>query len=139
MFVSDELAHYETVLAEAFSSYEPIPRAGKRGRPAKPMRVIDPNLKYATVKKTRKKGRVVKVDRTVVFGDAASIARHLADSPGNLINTSYVERSNLNWRLWDAHLSRKALTFAKAHRWLEAKLAVNVVWYNFVRPHGSLV
>jgi hypothetical protein len=81
---------------------------------------------------------VVKVERTVVFGDEAAIAAHLAASPGTLINTVYVERSNLNWRLWDAHLARKSVTFAKAVRWLEAKLAICVIWYNFVRPHGSL-
>ena len=66
------------------------------------------------VKKTRKKRRALNVARAAVFGDAASIARHLADSRGNPINASYVERGNLNWRLWDARLTRKALTFAKA-------------------------
>jgi hypothetical protein len=126
------------VLEEIFSHYEPVPRTGKRGRPANPIRVLNKDLMYATVKKSRKKGRVVKLERTIVFGDEADIAAHLAASPGTLINTAYVERSNLNWRLWDAHLARKSVTFAKAIRWLEAKLAICVIWYNFVRPHSSL-
>ena len=55
LFVTDELAHYKTVLEEAFSHYEPIPRTGKRGRPANPVRVIDPDLKHSTVKNPERK------------------------------------------------------------------------------------
>jgi hypothetical protein len=116
LFVSDELPHYKTVLEETFSHYEPVPRTGKPGRPAKPVRTLNADLMYATVKKIRKKDCVVKLERTMVFGDEASIADHLAASPSNLINTAYVERSNLNWRIWDAHLTRKSVTFAKALR-----------------------
>jgi hypothetical protein len=81
---------------------------------------------------------VVKGERAAVFGDEAAIANRLAASPGNLINTSYIGRANLNWRLWDARLRRKSLTFAKALRWLEAKMAICVVWRNFIRRHSSL-
>ncbi|MDR1112027.1 MAG: hypothetical protein LBP92_15365 [Deltaproteobacteria bacterium] len=62
LFVSDELQHYATVLEEAYSHEEPIPLTGKRGRPANPKKVIDGDLDYATVKKMRKKGSIVKVD-----------------------------------------------------------------------------
>ena len=55
-----------------------------------------------------------------------------------MINTSYVERSNLNWRLWDAHLTRKTVMFAKSFRWLKAKFAICVGFYNFIRPHETL-
>jgi hypothetical protein len=62
----------------------------------------------------------------------------LADSPSNTINTSFIERSNGPWRLWDAHLARKSPLFAKSIRWLKAKLAICVATYNFIRPHGAL-
>jgi IS1 family transposase len=65
LFVSDELAHYESVLEELFSHDEPVPRTGKRGRPPNPVRVVEPDPLYATMKKTRKKGRMVKVDQYV--------------------------------------------------------------------------
>jgi hypothetical protein len=137
LFVSDELAHYATVLEEMYSRFEPVPRTGKRGCPANPKRVVDSDLDYATVKKTRQKGRIVKVERTVVFGTEESVQRRLESSPSKTINTSYIERSNLDWRLWDAHLARKTSTFAKSSRWLKAKLSICFFWYNFVRPHSS--
>jgi len=56
----------------------------------------------------------------------------------NRDNTSYVERSNLNWRMWDAHYTRKSLMFAKSFRWLKAKFANCVGFYNFIRPHETL-
>jgi hypothetical protein len=46
----------------------------------------------------------------------------LAESPSQTINTAYIERSNLDWRLWDAHLTRKAPTVARSMRWLRAKI-----------------
>ena len=54
------------------------------------------------------------------------------------INTSYVERSNLNWRMWDAHLTRKSLMYAKSIRWLRAKFSICVAFYNLIRPHETL-
>jgi len=53
-----------------------------------------------------------------------NIEKRLEELTGNTINTSYVERSNLNWRIWDAHLTRKSLMFAKSFRWLKAKFAI---------------
>jgi IS1 family transposase len=138
LFVSDELAHYATSLEDTHSCLEPVPRAGKRGRPANPKKVVDSGLDYATVKKTRQKGHIVKVERAVVFGTEESVKNRLESSPSKTINTSYIERGNLDWRLWDAHLARKTSTFAKSSRWLKAKLSICIFWRNFVRPHSSL-
>ena len=95
-------------------------------------------MDYATVHKTRERGRIVKVETKVVFGSKERIEKKLTELPGNKINTSYVERSNLNWRLWDAHLTRKTVMFAKSFRWLKAKFAICVGFYNFIRPHETL-
>lgn len=138
LFVSDELPHYADGLKEMFHELvEPEP-TGRPGRPRKAERIIDEDLDYATVHKTRNKGRVVKVERKVVYGTLERIEKKLQELPGNTINTSFVERSNLNWRLWDAHLTRKGLTFAKSGRWLKAKFAICVSFYNFIRPHETL-
>jgi len=53
LFSSDELPHYETVLAGCYSTVIPVASTGKRGRPKKAIVQIDPELKYATVHKTR--------------------------------------------------------------------------------------
>ena len=68
LFVSDELAHYGTVLAELFHELVPAVPTGKRGRPHNPKRVVDADLDYATVHKTRQGAKVVKVECKVVHG-----------------------------------------------------------------------
>jgi hypothetical protein len=40
--------------------------------------------------------------------------------------------------MWDAHLTRKSLMFAKSFRWLKAKFAICIGFYNFIRPHETL-
>jgi len=138
LFVSDELVHYASILKEQYSSTVPSPPTGKPGRPKKARLVIDPNLLYATVHKTRVNGVVTKIEKRVVYGTIEEITKKLDVSPSNTINTSYIERSNANWRLWDARLTRKCFTFAKSLQYLEAKLAKSIMFYNFIKPHGTL-
>jgi IS1 family transposase len=138
LFTSDELPHYADGLKELFHKLVAQEPTGQPGRPRSPEKIIDENLDYATVHKTRDKGRIVKVETKVIFGSSARIKKRLEQLPGNKINTSYVERSNLNWRIWDAHLTRKSLMFAKSLRWLKAKFAICIGFYNFIRPHETL-
>ena len=138
LFTSDELPHYKDGLRELFHQLMLSEPTGRRGRPRRPEKIIDKDLDYATVHKTRERGRVVKVETKVVFGSKKRIEKKLTELPSNTINTSYVERSNLNWRLWDAHLTRKSLLFAKSFRWLKAKFSICVGFYNFIRPHETL-
>jgi len=139
LFTSDELPHYETALVEQFSHLETYPKTGKRGRPKKPRVVIDPELLYATVHKTRDNGKVVKVDRTVIFGDPNHIDYAIAASKvSNRINTSFIERSNLTLRNHNRKLARKTLCFAKIKQSLEAQTTIVVTYYNFSRPHRGL-
>jgi IS1 family transposase len=137
LFVSDELSHYGAVLFELFHKLIPVAPTGKRNRPRNPKQVVDADLDYATVHKTRQSGRIIKVECKVVHGSEQRISARLADSPSCTINTAYIEGSNLDWRLWDAHLARKAPTAARSIRWLKAKFAICVACYNFIRPHGT--
>lgn len=138
LFTSDELPHYADGLKELFLKLVPPEPTGRPGRPRNPEKIIDEHLDYATVHKTREKGRVVKVETKIVFGSPERIENRLQELPGKTINTSYVERSNLNWRMWDAHLIRKSLMFAKSFRWLKAKFAICIGFYNFIRPDETL-
>jgi IS1 family transposase len=138
LFTSDELPHYADALKELFHKLMHPEPTGRPGRPRNPEKIIDEDLDYATVHKTRESGRVVKVETKVVFGSRKRIETKLTELPSNTINTAYVERSNLNWRLWDAHLTRKSLLFAKSFRWLKAKFSICVGFYNFIRPHETL-
>ena len=138
LFVSDELPHYGTVSGELFHEMVPQAPTGKPGRPRHPERVIAADLDYATVHKTRQGARVIRVERKVVHGSEQNVLARLANSPSQTINTAYIERSNLDWRLWDAHLARKAPTVARSKRWLRAKFAICVACYNLIRPHETL-
>lgn len=138
LFVSDELPHYGTVLGELFHELIPPVPTGKPGRPRSPERIIDAELNYATVHKTRQNGHIVKIERKVIYGSDQKVLELLDKSPSRTVNTSYVERSNLDWRLWDAHLARKAPTVARSMRWLKAKFAICVACYNLIRPHETL-
>lgn len=79
LFVSDELPHYATVLGELFHKLVPAPATGKPGRPRKPRRVIDADLGYATVHKSRQGAQVVKVERQVVYGSDQHILQRLEE------------------------------------------------------------
>ena len=138
LFTSDELVHYESVLGEIYSEEIPVERTNKRGRPRKPKKKIDPELDYAVVHKTREKGRVVKVERRIVYGNEQRIDEKIANSPGKKINTSYIERSNGTLRQTDGHLRRKSQTFAKEMPHFKARLAVIILTYNCIRPHNTL-
>ena len=139
MFTSDELPHYETVLLEYFSHPEERLKTGKRGRPKKPKIVIDPELKYVTVHKTRENGKVVKVDRNIVFGDPDVINQIIKSSNvSNTINTSFIERANLTLRNHNKKLARKTLCFAKLKKALESQMNIIATYYNFSKPHRSL-
>jgi hypothetical protein len=100
---------------------------------------IDEELVYATVKKQRLQNLVVKVRREIAFGTEELVSKRLEQSPSDTINTSYIERSNGEWRIWEAHLTRKSYCFSKSIEWLKAKLAIVIFVYNFIRPHSRLV
>ena len=127
LFTSDELVHYQTVLGEVYSKEIPVERTGKRGRPKNPQRKIDPGLDYAVVHKAIENGRVVKVERHIVYGESSRIDQKIAKNPGKKINTSYVERSNGTLRQTDGHLRRKSQTFAKEMPHFKARLAVIIL------------
>src|SRR5918998_4828816 len=95
LITTDEYSAYEGAILEAFGTEVVPPRTGKRGRPRKPYKVAPAGLRYATVHKTRKKGRVVDVATRVIFGTAASVQAALARSAvGPAGNTGFVEGHN---------------------------------------------
>ena len=139
LFTSDELPHYRTALLEHYSHPEDQPKTGKRGRPKKPRVVIDPELKYATVHKTREHGKVVKVERKIIFGRQESIDQTIeASKISNTINTSFIERANLTLRNHSRKLTRKTLCYAKVKKSLEAQTHIVVTYYNFSKSNRGL-
>jgi len=128
LITSDEYPGYPAALLEVYG----VGARGTRKRPP-------PEMDYAVVSKTRKKGRVVAIDVKVVFGQADRIEKKLQDSPvSRAVNVAFIERSHLSRRQFNRRLTRRTLGFSKKlrnHLWhYELETAV----HNFVRPHRAL-
>ncbi len=139
LITTDEYAAYKTAILEAYGE-EVIPeRTGKPGRPKAPYQVPLADLKYATVHKTRKKGRVVKIDQRVVFGTLVVVMAALALSKASrAINTAFVERHNGTDRNRNARKVRKTYCFSKDWDVHQAVTYFTMYSYNFCWPVRTL-
>lgn len=97
------------------------------------------NLVYATVRKTRRKGRVTKVNRTLVVGSVMILASLLLRSlVSNTINTSFVERINATDRLQNSRKRRKSYTHSRSMVFHDAMSYFVMYSYNFCWPVRTL-
>jgi hypothetical protein len=139
LITSDEYPAYKTALLNAYGTAVVPPRTGKPGRPQAPYKVAPPELQYATVHKTREKGRVVKVDFRVVFGTVLGVMTALAQSVvSKAINTAFVERHNGTDRNRNARKVRKSYCFSKNWEVPEAVTYFTLYSYNFCWPVRTL-
>ena len=125
---SDEYPAYAEALLSVFGHQEVPPRTGKPGRPAGPRLVPPEGMAYGTVHKTRKKGRVVKVEARMVVGAA----------PEGGVSTSYLERQNGTDRHRNARKGRKTYRFSKDWGVHDALTAFTMYSYNFCWPVRTL-
>jgi hypothetical protein len=79
----------------------------------------------------------VGVTHCVVFGTLVAVEQVLAPL-GWQINTSFVERLNLDIRQHIAAGGRRVNTLCKGEDGLRQQLALYHTYYNFCLPHGSL-
>jgi hypothetical protein len=139
LITSDEHAPYETALKAVYGETTFQTRKPGPGRPPHPKKVVPNELCYATVKKTRKDGRVVQVIRTLVFGTMLLLLTCLANSSASkTINTAFVERNNGTDRCQNSRKGRKTLGFSKD---AEVHMAVSffvAYGYNFMWPVRTL-
>ena len=139
LITTDEYAPYRGAILEAFGTEVAPPRTGKPGRPRSPYKVAPAGLNYATVHKTRKKGRVVDVVTRVIFGTAATVQAALAGSRvSRAINISFVERHNGTDRHRNARKARKTYRFSKDW-WIHRAMTFFTMYSgNFCRPVRTL-
>jgi IS1 family transposase len=96
-------------------------------------------LVYATVHKTRVKGRVVAVEQRLIFGTAAGLGRALANSVVSAkVNTAYSERQHGTDRHRNARKGRKTYRFSKDWQVHEAVSYFTLYSYNFCWPVRTL-
>ena len=89
VFISDELPHYADGLKGLYHKVVNPEPTGRQGRPKNLKKVIDENLDYATVHKTRVNCIVVQVEKKIANGFPERIEERLKELPGNTINTSF--------------------------------------------------
>lgn len=139
LFTSDEYAPYKTAIEKAYANEVQVPKRNGPGRPPGPRRIMPDDLGYATVHKTRKNGRVVRVTRNIVFGDSILIEEKLKKSVScRTINTAFVERNNGTERTQNSRKVRKTYGFSK--KW-DVHIAVSYFTgfsYNFCWPVRTL-
>ncbi len=139
LMTSDEYPAYENAILEEYGVTFVPPRTGRQGRPKGPCKVPPEDLLYATVHKTRKKGRVVKVETRIVFGTQEMLAKALVKSSvSEKVNTSHLERYNATSRHMNGRQSRKVYTFSKDWDMHEWAAWFTTVCYNFCHDHASL-
>jgi IS1 family transposase len=99
---TDEYPAYEAAILGVFGAVSRPPPTGKPGRPTGPRLVLPEGARYATVPKTREKGRVVSVGPRAVFGALPE-----------KVSTSYRERHTATDRHRNARKGRKTYRFSK--------------------------
>ena len=132
LFLSEGGPSYPEVVARTDSHEEPVPYSG-RGRPQKPIRVIDDNLKYAQVIKHKEGGRLIAIEKRVIWGTEEEILGIIRDEQrGQVIKTSYVESRNGNYRKDKKRLARRSACHSKAVDIHDAQIDLLTGIYNFV-------
>jgi IS1 family transposase len=139
MITSDEYKPYKKAIGETWGVKRTPKRTGKRGRPRKPRYRPKPNLVYATVHKTRVKGRVTKIDYRIIFGTPAEVADALSASRcSRHINTAFVERQNGTDRNRCSRKTRQSYCFSKNWDIHRAATCFSMYSYNFCWPVRTL-
>ena len=139
LITSDEYKPYKKAILKAYGKKVVSPATGKPGRPKGSRRVPAKGLKYATVHKTHRKGRVVKIELRVVFGSKSDIQAAIeASAVSKTINTAFIERHNGTDRNRNARKVRKSYCFSKDWDIHNAMTFFTMYSYNFCWPVRTL-
>jgi hypothetical protein len=132
LMTSDEYKPYREAILEAYGQELPRQRPYRPGRPRRLPKRAPEGLLYATLHKTRRKGRVVKVEPRLQFGTEARLEAALAASPvSTAVNTSFIERHNGTDRHRNSRKVRKTYRFSKDWAVHEAGTYLSMYTYNF--------
>lgn len=139
LFTTDEFSAYKEELLDAYGVAETVEPTGRPGRPRTPRKEPPPDLLYATVHKTRKNGKVVKVEARLQFGTEEMLKEALrASLVSREVNTSFLERENGTDRLKNSRKVRKTYCFSKDWNVHVCSGYFTMYSYNFCWPVRTL-
>lgn len=127
--ISDGWGGIREAMVEVYGTVPPYSGRGRpptRKRPGKEWQYLQ------MVKIRDEKGRLLKIEHRVIFGDDAAVLALLGGS------TAYIERTHLTMRHFNARLTRKSLAFSKKLSIHRAAAALEDAVYNLVRPLKTL-
>ncbi len=128
VFKRSVLGKLPLIVTDGFEFYETVVR-----------RVFPPSCLYAQVLKTRRKDRIIKVERRNTIGSQAQFETALLESEdSSTLNTSFIERLNLTVRQSSAYLGRRTACHSRSVSHLRDHLELQRCHYNFIRRHSSL-
>jgi len=134
-FTTDEHSSYQTAINKVYQEPSEKSKKNEEETPRKIKGKLPENLCYATVRKTRKHGRVIEIVLTLVFGVMSLLTDYLKrSSVSNVINTSFVERQNGTDRGQNSRKRRKTVGFSKN----QAMTYFTLYSYNFCWPVRTL-
>ena len=138
LITSDELKVYATLILEMWGKLVAPQKTGKRGRPKQPHKVPHEEILYGIVHKTRKNGRITDVEIRAVYGALEEMQAIIEQSPvSNTINTSFVERKNLDIRQKNRRMTRKTQSFSKSPEMHDAQMEYTIAFGNFCQRHRA--
>jgi IS1 family transposase/transposase-like protein len=137
LFLTDGFREYLTALVTHYGRWLQPERGQAKGPQPQPRWMPQPGLLYAQVVKSYRRRRIVGIKHRVIFGAAETIESILAKR-GWKINTSFIERLNLDFRQHVAAIGRRVNTLCKYEAGLRHQLALFQTYHNFVLPHASL-
>ena len=137
LLLTDGLKDYATALLTHFGDWMHPQRRQDTGPRPKPRWMPRPALRDAPVVQSSRRRRLVGGTHRVVFGTQLAIEQVLATC-GWTINTSFVERLNLDIRQRVAAGGRRVNTLCQGEDGLLDQLTLCQVSHNFVLPHASL-
>ncbi len=132
LFLSDGWPSYPEIFARTSRHEAPVPYRG-RGRPRKPMRVSDANLKYAHVMQRKAGGRLLESEQRVLWGteeERRDSMQH--EGRGQTIKTSYGESRNGNYRKDHKRFARRSACQSQDVALHDAQIDFLTGMYNFV-------
>jgi len=137
LFTSDEHSSYQTAIAKVYKIPEPesTDKTAEAEGSTESEDKLPPDLCYATVRKTRKQGRVVEIVIALVMGVVSLLTGYLKRSRvSHPVNTSFVERQNGTDRGQNSRKRRKTYGFSKKLDVHQAMTYFTLYSYNFCWP-----
>jgi transposase-like protein/IS1 family transposase len=135
LFLTDQLASYSKAVLSHFGCW--VQRVSEKSGRILHRWMPDVRLRYAQLRKQRRRHKIVAVTTKVVFGTKEAVRAALT-AVGHRINTSFVERLNRTLRAHVPGLARGEEGLAKSEEGLLRRLLLVMGYYNFCLPHLSL-